>query len=618
MNNHILSLLHRRQSHCLQVAWHAAAPRKSLSVSEWSDMHRELTGKDSGERGRYRTSRTPLMREIMDCFSANSGVNDLALMKPSQYGASAATVNVIGYVMEHAPCPMMVMLPTLEARNSWKVQKLNPLLQDTTVIRDLLGGNRSRDASNREDLIDFPGGVLFLAGGNSPNSYAQKSVRIIILDDYDRFPTEVGDEGDVESLADGRTKAFTRAIRGKISTPTIKDKSLIERSYLASDQRKYHVPCPHCGEYQVLEWGGADKGYGIKWNSTHTQAWYLCKYCAAEIYEHHKPAMLRNGRWIAARPHIKARGYQWSSLYCSIGLGPSWLDMVQEWIKAQEDSSKLQTFINTALGEVWDQELKGADPNALLMRCGVELGDRAVYARTAGVDVQKDRLEISIFDWGLNEESWAVDHIIIEGDTAGDDPWDELDGELHAQEIDVAGIDTGYNTDQAKAFCEKRRWAIPLKGIEGKGKTLTEDDQARKRRLRNKRKKGFSPFLVSDQAAMSLLMQRLTLEKPGAGYMHFPKEACFDDEYFAQLTSNQLEEKKVRGKKIIAWKQSRLRNEAYDCWKMALAALRLAKIDMAARAKRAEQAKTEHESDAPKQAQRGLAIRRLGTIGNRP
>lgn len=575
--------LQRSVGHCLNVFWGAAAPRKSLSVSEWADTHRELSGKQAGERGRYRTSRTPLMREIMDCFSANSKVSDITIMKPSQYGASEATVNIIGYSMDHAPCPMMVMLPTLESRDSWKTQKLNPLLQDTAVIKELLGGVRSRDAANRQDLIDFPGGVLFLAGGNSPNSYAQKSVRIIILDDFDRFPSEVGDEGDVETLADGRTKAFARAIRCKISTPTVKDKSLIWRAYLEGDQRRYHVPCPHCGEFQSLEWGGRDKGYGIKWNKELTQAWYLCKVCAAEIYEYQKPQMLEGGRWVAGNPASTKRSYGWSSVYCSIGLGPSWLHLAQQFHIAQQDSAKLQAFINTQLGEPWEQITEGADPGALLMRCEEYAEALPVGARTVAVDVQKDRLELTVYDWGVGEESWAIEHVIIEGDTAGDGPWLELDEVMKAFAPDAAGIDTGYNTDKAREFCERRRWAFPLKGIEGKGKPLTEDDEARKRRLRHRRKKGFSPYLVSDYAAMALLAHRLSLEKPGPGYIHFAKLACFDDEFFAQLTSNRLEERKVRGRRIVEWRQVRIRNEAYDTWKMALAALRLAKIDLKAR-----------------------------------
>jgi phage terminase large subunit GpA-like protein len=569
--------------HCLSVFWSAAQPRKSLTVSEWADTHRELSGKQAGERGRYRTSRTPFLQEIMDCFSSYSRVSDLIVMKSSQVGVTEATVNVIGYKMDHAPGPMMVILPTLDSRDKWKTQKLNPLLQDTPVIKELLGGLRSRDAANSKDMIDFPGGVLFLAGGNSPNSYAQSTVSTIILDDFDRFPAEIGDEGDVETLADGRTKAMARAIRCKISTPTLKDKSLIWRAYQDSDQRKYHVPCPHCGEYQPLEWGGKDKGYGIKWNHDISQAWYLCRECAAEIYDHHKPDMLRQGRWVAANPSHKVRGYHISALYAPIGLGPSWLDLALQFRAAQQDSGKLQVFINTQLGEPWEQITEGADPSALLMRCEEYEDDLPVGARTVGVDVQKDRLEISVYDWGVDEESWSVEHEIIEGDTAGDAPWEELDEVLKAYAPDAAGIDTGYNTDKAKEFCEHRRWAFPIKGIEGKGKPLTEDEAARKRRLRHRKKKGFSPHLVSDYAAMALLAQRLALEKPGPGYMHFAKLACFDEEFFAQLTSNRLEERKVRGVRILVWRQVRVRNETYDTWKMALAALRLAKIDLKAR-----------------------------------
>lgn len=579
-----LTQLKRRQIHCLDVAWQAAAPRRSMSVSEWADTHRELSSKQAGEQGRYRTSRTPFLREIMDCFSATSRVEDIVVMKSSQVGVSEATVNVIGYVMDHSPCPMMVLLPTLESRNKWKVQKLNPLLQETPVIKELLGGIRSRDAANRQDLIDFPGGVLFLGGGNSRNSYDQSTVRIIVLDDFDRFPAEVGNEGDVEALADGRTKSMERAKRCKISTPTTRDKSLIFRAYQESDQRRYYVSCPHCGEYQPLQWGGIDKGYGIKWNEALTQAWYLCRECAAEIYDHHKPAMLANGRWIAENPTTKTRGYHISALYAPIGLGPTWLDLAVKWKKAQSDTARLQAFVNTDLGEPWDEITEGADPNALMMRAEIYPSILPVFARTAGVDVQKDRIEVSIYDWGIGEEAWAIDHIIIAGDTAGEQPWAELGDVLNSFSPDAAGIDTGYNTDQANAFCARRKWALPLKGIEGKGKPLTEDEAARKRRLRHRRKKGFSPHLVGDLAAMALLAQRLALENAGHGYMHFPKDAAFDDEYFAQLTSNRLEEKKVRGKRVQEWQQVRIRNETYDCWKYALAAMRLSGVDLKARA----------------------------------
>jgi phage terminase large subunit GpA-like protein len=574
------------QADLLAVAWRAASPRRVLSVSAWADEYRVLTGKQAGERGRYRTARTPFIREIQDCLSALSRVTDIVVKKSSQVGITEATVNFIGYAMEHAPAPMMVMMPTLESRDAWKVQKLNPLLQETPCVRELLGGVRSRDAANRQDLIDFPGGVLFLAGGNSPNSYAQKSVRYLVLDDLDRFPEEIGEEGDVITLAEGRTKAFARSKRLYISTPTVKD-GLIDRQWQKSDQRTYHVACPHCGARQPLDWGGPDLPYGIKWtkhaNGEIINARYLCRECAAEIHEHHKPALLAGGVWIAAHPERAMRGYHISALYAPIGLGPSWLELARGWHDAQASTATLRAFINTQLGEAWEERGESIDPNTLLNRLEVYPAAPPPRVRGVGIDVQKDRIEVSLLEFGDGEEAWYIDHLIVEGDTAGLDPWDELADELDALAPDCGGIDSGYNADQVYAFCKKRPWLYVCKGIEGRGKTLTEDDDARKRRLRKRRKKGFSPFLVSDEAAKALLTQRLKLAPPEEngtrpGYLHFPREAAFDDEFFAQLASNKLVEKTKRRRLVREWVQTRVRNEAFDCWKLALAGLRLSKL----------------------------------------
>ena len=569
---------------CLDVFWRAAAPRTALRVSEWADQHRILSAKQSGERGQWRTSRTPFLREIMDLFCQTSRVHDVVIMKSSQVGVTEATVNVLGFLMDHAPAPIMVLMPTLESRDSWKVQKLNPLLQETLPVRDLLGGVRARDAANRQDLIDFPGGVLFLAGGNSPNSYAQKSVRYLILDDLDRFPEEIGEEGDIITLAEGRTKAFARARRMYISTPTVQG-GLIHRQWEKSDQRRYHVPCPHCGHLQPLDWGGLDVAHGMKWTIlptgevTHVR--YVCIECGAEILEHHKPAMLAAGRWIAAHPQRPMRGYHISALYAPIGLGPSWLELVRGWIDAQGNTATLRAWINTNLGEAWRAHGEESDPTHLLARLEAFPDDMPRRPRTVGIDVQKDRLEAVVCEWGPGEECWITDHLIVDGDTAGPEPWAELAEELETIAPDAAGLDTGYNTDQAMAFAARRPWVWACKGIEGIGKTLTEDDETRKRRLRKRRKKGHSPHLVGDTAAKALLMQRLKREAPGPGYLHLPREPWCDDEWLAQLTSNRLEEERHRGRLVVRWVQTRVRNEAYDCWKYALAALRLSKIDPA-------------------------------------
>lgn len=573
--------------HCLDVVWRAAQPRRALTVSEWADQHRELSGKQASERGRWRTSRTPFLREIMDCLSSTSRVTDVVVMKSSQVGVTEATVNLLGYVMDHAPAPTMVLLPTIEARDAWKIQKLNPLLTETPVIRDRLGGLRSRDAANTKDTIDFPGGVLFLAGGNSPNSYAQRSARYLVLDDLDRFPSEVGEEGDPVALARGRTKAFPRAKRIFISTPTVKGQSLIEREYAESDQRRYHVPCPHCREFQPLEWGGPEADFGVKWNASLTAAWYLCRHCHAEIHEHQKPAMLAAGRWIAGNAESKTRGYHLTALLAPIGLGPSWLDLAQEWKAAIKSPATLQTFVNTNLGEPWEEQGDQVDSTGLLARLEEYPEDLRPLAITVGVDVQKDRLELTIDGWNLGEECWTLDHEILAGDTAQPQVWRDLAELLADRKPDACAIDSGFNTTKVYEFVEKRSWCFAVKGMDGGHRPLVESDETRRLKLRKRRKKGVLVNIVGTDQAKALVFSRLKLTEPGPGFIHFPRDPSFDDEYFAQLTAEKLVTKMRGTRPIAVWVQTRPRNEALDCKVYALAALRLAgiKLDDRARAR---------------------------------
>lgn len=570
-------LLRRQQAYCLAVAWGAAAPRRTLTVSEWADAHRELTGKQSGERGRYRTSRTPFWREVADCLSSASRASDVVIMCSSQIGKTEFSVNVIGYTMHHHPVPMMVLMPTLEARDKWKAQKLNPLLTDTPAIRDLLGGLRSRDAANSKDMIDFPGGILFLAGGNSPNSYAQSSVAILIMDDLDRFPAEIGAEGDPVELAKGRTKAFPRHKHVFISTPTTTDTSLIHREWLASDRRHYFVPCPHCGGYQPLEWGAQD-AWGVKWNESLTEAWYVCRECGAQMEEHHKPKMLAAGRWIAEAPEIHTRGYHLSALYSPIGLGPSWLDLARGWKAAVGNITKLKTFVNTMLGEPWTEAGDSVEPVGLLARLENYPEVLPRCARTLGVDVQKDRIEYSVVDFGVGEEAWLREHCIIAGDTARPEVWDTLADEIRPWAPDAMAVDSGYNASMVYAFCERREvrgFAYVVKGRPGSSQPIVEDAKKRLQRLRGQRKKGITVHMVGDDQAKALIYARLKLREPGPGYIHFPADPCCDDEYFAQLTAEKLVTKLRGTRPYSEWVQTRPRNETLDCFKYALAALRL-------------------------------------------
>lgn len=463
--------------YCYRKLAAASKPRDRLTVSQWADRHRVLSSKQSGERGNWRTARNPILREIMDCMSVSSPVREIVVMKSSQVGLTEAMINAIAYTIAHAPAPLMVFMPTLEARDKWKQQKLNPLLQDAGVIRDILGGLKSRDAANSKDAIDFPGGILFLAGGNSPNSYAQVTAAKVMMDDLDRFPGEIGDEGDPVALARGRCKSFPRYKLMLVSTPTIKDASLIEREYKLSDQRRYHVPCPACGQMQHLKWEN------LKWdqaNKPPRSAWYECDTCAHAIDEHLKPHMLAAGQWVPEHPENKRRGYHVSALYAPIGLGPSWLDLATKFLEAKQDPGTLKTFINTDLGQTWEDQTLALKTHEMEKRMEIEFDmmqiPPGVVALTAFIDVQDTWLDITVLGW--HEGGYRlIDWHQIQGDTARIEPWDAAAEWINTPRTNAwgremrmraIGVDSrGHRGQQVRAFVQRTDIRVKLYACQG-------------------------------------------------------------------------------------------------------------------------------------------------------
>jgi len=553
----------------------ACRPRPVRSVAAWSDKYRVLTSKGSGEPGQWRTSRTPYLREVLEELSATSPTQRIVMMFAAQLGKTEVGLNWIGYVMDHAPSPMLVVLPTLEVRKRWVRQRLDPLLNETPAIRRIFDGRSKRDAGNAEDLKDFPGGMLVIGGANSPASLASMPIRYVLCDEVDRFPWEVGQEGDPLGLIDERTKTFPRRKVLLVSTPTVKGASRIEGEYERSDMREYHVPCPHCGEYQVLRWRHADGSYGLVHNEATGHVYYACRECGAQIDEHHKQSMLEKGRWIPRHPERKTRGYHLSGLYSPSGLGFTWQELWQKWEMAHGDTAELKRFINTTLGETWEEQGDSIEDIALIGRLEKYPEKLPLRLRTAGVDIQKDRIEATIVGWGDDEEGWALDHLIIPGDTARPEVYEHATEALRDAGVDFAAIDSGYQADMVYSWCQANRWMLPIKGMPGMGRPLIEDERARRQRLRRRRKKGMPVEPIGVDQGKALIYARLKLTEPGKGYLHFPQANAFDDEYFAQLAAEKLVTKTRGHRPYQEWVQTRARNEALDCMVYALAALRL-------------------------------------------
>ena len=452
------------------------APRRAPGVSEWADLERRLSSKGSAEAGPWRTSRNPPTREPMDCFSVGSTVRAVVLKWPVQFAKTEVALNVVGYKMVHQPGPVMVCLPGEVSLNKWVAQKLQPMLDETPAVRATLSSVASREAANTRTFKDFAGGQLFIEHAGSPSRLKSTSVQHLVVDELDEFAANLAGGDDPVAMLEGRTSAFpATAQRLYISSPQIKSTSRIDQLWEQSDQRRYHVPCPHCGELQPMEWPA------LQW-AVHRRpdgarhAWLVCRECGACIEEAHKTAMIAAGRWVPAVPEARIRGYHVNCLYYPIGLGPRWGDLVELWLDAQGDPARLKVFINDRLAECWeDADTRNVKANIVAERAEpyrLRTAPHGVLRITAGVDTQDDRLAVQIVGWGVGRASWVIDYVELPGDPADDAVWVALTDLLNrpilhesgaTMTVDASAIDSaGHRTEAVKAYVRSRRVRRPM------------------------------------------------------------------------------------------------------------------------------------------------------------
>ena len=286
-----------------------------LTVSQWADEHRMLSGKASAEPGPWRTDRTPYLREIMDELSTTSSVQRVVLMAGAQLGKTEAGSNWLGYVIAHAGGPMLMVQPTVDMAKRLSKQRLESLISETPCLSERIAPARSRDSGNTMFAKEWAGGMMILTGANSATGLRSAPCRHIFLDEVDAFPTDVDGEGDPVTLAERRSTTFSRRKIFMTSTPTVKEFSRIESEFLLSDQRRYFVPCPCCGTLQWLKWPQ------LKWDDNEpSTVLYECEHCKERFTESHKTQMLTDGRWMATAPGDgKTAGFHLSSLYSPLG-----------------------------------------------------------------------------------------------------------------------------------------------------------------------------------------------------------------------------------------------------------------------------------------------------------
>lgn len=586
----------------IERAWREGlTPDPLLTVSEWSDRHRMLSSRASAEPGRWRTSRTPYLKAIMDCLSPTSPVERVVFMKAAQLGATEMGSNWIGYVIHHAPGPMMAVWPTVEMAKRNSKQRIDPLIEESGVLAELIAPARSRDSGNTILAKEFRGGVLVMTGANSAVGLRSMPVRYLFLDEVDGYPLDVEGEGDAISLAEARTRTFARRKIFIVSTPTISGASAIEREYESSDQRRYFVPCPHCSHRQWLRFEQ------LRWEKGQPEsAAYVCESCDAPISEHHKTWMLEHGEWRALAPEngAKTAGFHLSSLYSPVGWR-SWREIAVAWelavSKESGSAAAIKTFKNTELGETWVEEGEAPDWQRLVERredYPVGLIPPGGLLLVGGADVQKDRIEASIWAFGRGKESWLVEHRVLMGDTARDAVWKQLADLLAEDWTHASGaalplarfaVDTGFATQEAYSFvraCRDPR-VMAVKGVARGAALIGTPTAVDISKGGKKLRRGIKVFSVAVGIAKLELYNNLRksadVAEDGitaiypAGFIHLPH---VDAEFIQQLCAEQLITRSDRnGFPIREWQKMRERNEALDCYVYARAAASAAGLD---------------------------------------
>jgi phage terminase large subunit GpA-like protein len=546
----------------------AAQPDPIETLSEWADNHFILPSW-SAEPGEWRTSRTPFLREILDCLSPRHPCREVIFMKPTQIGGTSVGEIWMGYTIHRSPASMLIVEPTLDFASKLSKQRIAPMIENSPVLRGLVREARERDSKNTILAKEFTGGMLVVTGSNSGPGLRFMAAERLFLDEIDAYNI-IEKEGHPIDIVENRTDSYSRYKIYKCSTPLLAETSMIEAAYQASSQGLYNVSCPFCDHALVMKWAG------LIWPKDQPEkAAYECEQCKAMIPEHKKTRMMEQGIWVHARPEImEARGFTLNSLYTPFGWKKSWSFLAKKWVKInhKNDRAARQVFINTCFAETYAEEGEKIEPVGLMARredypAPVPAG---VLVLTASIDTQDDRLEAKIKGWGLDYESWAIAYKIFHGSPAQHDVWNQVETWLAqtwthesglAMRVQLAGVDTrGHHTKAAYEFvkrCGKVR-AVALAGVNGSGYPIVS-------RPSKKNLGKVSLFPIGTDTAKDEIFARLKITEFGPGYMHFPTLPEFDDEYFAGLASESRKPKYVNGILVgTVYTKLRSRNEPLD------------------------------------------------------
>lgn len=562
-------------------------PRPRRNIWQWADEKRILakgvSAKSEHGDTRYSSADAPHQRKVQEA-PTDPEVQITVMIGASQiFGKTEVINNIVGYHMDYKPTSTVVMYPTIETAEKFSKKKLKPLIEFTPCLNEIVSSSRSRSSDNTILVKDFRGGSIFVVGSNSTSSLRGASGQILIGDEIDDYEQDIGGQGDPVELLWKRGESYPNAVKVLASTPTIHGASRIWDYWETSDQQMWFMPCVNCGTQIIFKWSHKSKlnqtlpFAQIEWPAGNTKgAVMVCQVCSKSFNDRQRREMYFAGDWKPTAPFKGIRGFHLSWLYCPWfehkGYDNRLHEMAEEWERARKKgANSLKVIINTGLCECFELEYeKPPDWEGLFNRlepCETEMPKEVVYL-TCFVDVQGDRLEVHWKGWAVGEESWALETKKIFGNPHQPEVWANLDAELSRRWQHPSGavlklgcglVDSGGVTD-AKAFskpvyrfCYPRqsRYIFAAKGSSEIGAPLF---------LPKLQKNLILLQMIGTDVCKSEVYTRIAIDAPGPLYCHWLKDRGYDEEFFKQLTAEQVS---IVGKRRV-WVKTRARNEALD------------------------------------------------------
>lgn len=562
------------------------APPSDLTVSQWAEAARFLSPETNNAPGPWRNATTPYLVEPMDAF-CDPRVERVVLKTSSRVGKTATFENVVGYHIAQDPCAIGIYLPKIDDARRFGEKHIKPLLRDSPALAGKVIPARGNQSGSTTTEVIFPGGTLEILSANVPADLAARTFRVVLGDEINRWPADVGGEGDPVSLAAKRTETAQVGRKiGLASTPTLAGACLISREYEASDQRRYYVPCHACGHMQHLRWEQVRwqkqevDGKEERW--LYSTARYHCEACETPWTDAERIRSLQHGEWRAGAPFNGTAGFHLNTLYSPF---IKMSGLAREWKHAQSDRGKLKSFINTTLGEAWEDRVgQPSSVETLLARREVYPAEVPPGAAilTLGGDAQSSPAGLAweVVGWGKDGESWSIAAGFVEQQPGTPQfeaeieairlrHWQRADGTT--VQIAACALDTGgHYTDAITAYAMPRRGqrVYPIKGV---GDTPGQRRQVWPTGLVASGKGAGKVWPVGVQAAKDAALGSIDVSTPGPRYCHFPADR--DASWFEQLLAERRVH--VRGHGGLTQWQPRpgFRTEAADCRVYAYVAL---------------------------------------------